>query len=444
MTGRCARLGLSQNVEEDARVYTSGIARLVTLPPAPDSARLARRFVADVLAAAGVDDDRRDTAVLLTSELVTNGIVHALTDLQVTVEATSAWVRVEVVDGNPNLPQRRDYDDEAMTGRGLEMLELLADELGVQPLAEDGKRVWFRLGAAPADREQEQAAAPATSVVSVALPNLPVALFCAWQQHASAILREALLAALDERQAGVPNDLAMGNEAISALSGATLEAFALRDAGVHHADVTVDLPVSSVPHFPVMRDVLRRCSAMSLVGQLLVPPALPEIQAVRNWISGEVMRQAAGLPPTPYVEQPDDHFVLDEVSPAVLDEIRAAGVGMIAADRSNRIVAVSPEAADLLGWTQEELEGHRLVSVIPPRMRDAHVAGFTRYLLDGTGAFFGRWLELPAVRRDGSEVDVRIFIGRAYDERAGEYFVATVEPASVSSDPMPAGTPHAG
>jgi PAS domain S-box-containing protein len=413
-------------------VYTGGIQRLVTLPPAPDSARQARRFVGDVLTSAGVDADRRDTAVLLTSELVTNGIVHALTDLQVTVEATATWVRVEVLDGNPNLPQRRDYDDEAMTGRGLEMLELLADDLGVQPLADEGKRVWFRLGVAPAEQEAEPVAPPAPSVTTVVLRNLPVALYCAWQQHASAILREAVIAALDDRAPGVPDELAMANDAISALSGGTSEAFALREAGVHHADLTLTLPASSVQHFPVMRDVLRRCSAMSLVGQLLVPPALPEIQAVRNWVSGEVMRQATGLPPSPYVEQPDDHFVLDEITPATLDSVRSSSLGIIAADRSNRIVAVSRSAADLVGWEPEELEGHRIVSVIPARLRDAHVAGFTQYLLDGTSSHFGRWLELPALRRDGSEIPVRLHIGRAHDERAGEYFLATVEPAQQS------------
>lgn len=408
-------------------MHTGGIQRLVTLPPAPDSARQARRFVGDVLTSAGIDPDRRETAVLLTSELVTNGIVHALTELRVTVEATPSWVRVEVVDGNPNLPRRRDYDDEAMTGRGLEMLELLADDLGMQPLADEGKRVWFRLGAAPAEPDEPPVAAPAQETATVVLRNVPVSLYCAWQQHASAILREAFIAALDESAIGVPDDLAMANDAMSALSGGTSEAFALRDAGVQHADLTLTMPTLSVPHFPVLRDVLRRCSAMSLVGQLLVPPALPEIQAVRNWVSGEVMRQATGLAPTPYVEEPDDHFVLDEIAPETLDAIRRATIGMIAADRSNRIVAVSPLAAGIVGWQPDELEGHRLVSIIPPRLRDAHVAGFTRYLLDGTSKNFGRWIDVPALHADGSEIAVRLFVERAYDDGAGEYFVATVE-----------------
>src|SRR5690348_3465496 len=125
-----------------------GVERRLTLAPAPDSARTARRLVAEVLSSARAEHFT-DTATLLTSELVTNGIVHAHTDLEVTVDATPTWVRVEVVDGNPHLPARREYDENAGTGRGMEMVELLADDFGVEPLEENGKRVWFRLGEAP-------------------------------------------------------------------------------------------------------------------------------------------------------------------------------------------------------------------------------------------------------------------------------------------------------
>jgi len=181
-------------------VPTGGIQRLVTLPPAPDSARQARRFVTDVLTAAGALDFQ-DTAALLTSELVTNGIVHAHTELQITVEATADWVRVEVVDGNPMLPSRRDYDEDAETGRGMEMVELLAADFGMSPLAGDGKRVWFRLGSSPTAVADRAGSGQETETAGVLLPvqllNLPVVLYCAWQQHADAMLREATLTALD-------------------------------------------------------------------------------------------------------------------------------------------------------------------------------------------------------------------------------------------------------
>ena len=58
---------------------TGGVQRQLTLPPAPDSARQARRFVAEVLTDAR-EHALLDSATLLTSELVTNGIVHAHTD----------------------------------------------------------------------------------------------------------------------------------------------------------------------------------------------------------------------------------------------------------------------------------------------------------------------------------------------------------------------------
>src|SRR5205085_7617117 len=98
-------------------VSTGGVQRQLTLPPAPDSARHARRFVAEVLTDARGDKELVDLAALLTSELVTNGIVHAHTELRVVVDVTERFVRVEVADGNPSLPARRDYDESAMTGR---------------------------------------------------------------------------------------------------------------------------------------------------------------------------------------------------------------------------------------------------------------------------------------------------------------------------------------
>src|SRR3954468_2114555 len=186
-------------------VSTGGVQRQLTLPPAPDSARHARRFVADVLtdvlSDAGDERTLLDLATLLTSELVTNGIVHAHTELRVVVDVTERVVRVEVADGKPSLAARRDYDESAMTGRGIEMVQLLSHEFGVEPIDGDGKRVWFRLvrgdtsGAAPEESAtaspveplpvEAPASAPASSGVAahrtrtVVLRDLPIAIYCA-------------------------------------------------------------------------------------------------------------------------------------------------------------------------------------------------------------------------------------------------------------------------
>jgi PAS domain S-box-containing protein len=413
-------------------VSTTGVQRQVTLAPAAESARTARRLVADVLASAGAEDFT-DTATLLTSELVTNGIVHAHTDLQVTVEATRTWLRVEVIDGNPQLPGRRDYDEGATTGRGMEMVELLADDFNVEELPDDGKRVWFRLGEVPgtpsrasmSDEARVEEDRPTTTVHLLALP---ITLYCVWQQHEDALLREATLVAL-ENEIGEHEDYPLAGRALGALADAANDLFGLRDADDATADVTLDISSAAIPWFPILRDLLGRATLLALAGKLLTPPSLPEIIAVRRWICDEIARQAAGLPPTPWVEQAVEVTDVPPTPATVIEEVRAATVAQVAADTTNRIIAVSEPAAELLGWGPHELEGHRLVAIIPPRMRDRHIAGFTRHLLEGSSRILGRPTRVPALCRDGSEVEIDLLIERKADAATRGIFVATLTPA---------------
>jgi len=419
-------------------VPTGGVQRQLSLPPAPDSARQARRFVADVLTDAG-EDALLDVATLLTSELVTNGIVHAHTELRVITEVTERFVRVEVVDGNPSLPARRDYDKSATTGRGMEMVELLAHEFGAEPIDGDGKRVWFRLvrgnatGVAsdePESRAAELSEATVETVVrthSVVLCGVPVALYCAWQQHADALLREATLVALDEN--GVSSgDYPLAAQALAALAQAAHEIFVLRDSEVALADVPLSIASDAMPCFPILRDLLARATALSSSGRLLTPPSLPEIVALRNWVCEEMARQAAGLPPRPWQPLPVDETRPAAASAEALELVRHSALALVAADASNRIVAVSEAAKRLLGWQDGTLEGRRLVTIIPERYRDRHVAGFTRHLLDGSSSLLGREVRVPALRRDGTEVDIDLLIERRPDATTRALFVATLTP----------------
>src|SRR3954447_308556 len=349
-------------------VSPGGVQRQLTLPPAPDSARHARRFVADVLTDVltdtRADETLFDLAALLTSELVTNGIVHAHTELRVVVDVTERFVRVEVADGNPSLPARRDYDESAMTGRGIEMVELLSHEFGVEPIDGDGKRVWFRLvrgdtsGAATEESETASpvetapAGAPASpaspdaghATRTVVLRDLPVAIYCAWQQHADALLREAALVALDENGVAT-GDYPLAAQALSALASAASEIFVLRDNGESTADVSVVIAADAVPWFPILRDLLARATALASAGRVLTASSLPEIVAVRNWVCDEVARQSVALSPVPWTPLP-----LEEVGPAAasaetLDAVRGATHALVAADAAHRIVAVSGPAA---------------------------------------------------------------------------------------------------
>jgi len=66
------------------------------------SPRAARRFVTQALDAAA-DDDMTDTITLLVSELVTNAVVHAGSEVEVMVRLTDTAARVEVTAG-PLIP----------------------------------------------------------------------------------------------------------------------------------------------------------------------------------------------------------------------------------------------------------------------------------------------------------------------------------------------------
>ncbi len=119
---------------------------VVQLRPVPASAGIARRFVDTTLAGWGMAD-AAEMATLLVSELVTNAILHARSDVDVSLDASTRSLRVEVRDGSPVQPVLRHYEDDVMTGRGLSLVDAFSSSWGVQPLAA-GKVVWFELPAA--------------------------------------------------------------------------------------------------------------------------------------------------------------------------------------------------------------------------------------------------------------------------------------------------------
>ncbi|MEU5276212.1 ATP-binding protein [Streptomyces asoensis] len=93
---------------------------------------------------------RSETAELLTSELVTNALVHTDDDALLTATVSPSGLRVEVRDSAAHRPRPRvPGADEATHGRGLVLVESLADTWGVRAQG-GGKVVWFELGAGAA------------------------------------------------------------------------------------------------------------------------------------------------------------------------------------------------------------------------------------------------------------------------------------------------------
>ena len=112
----------------------------VDLPPEPSSATRARTIAREQLEAA-VSSDTIEVIALLVTELVSNAILHARTPLQLTLESRPDHVRICVEDHSDEQPAVRHYDADAVTGRGLALVEQLASSWGVDTTPE-GKVVW--------------------------------------------------------------------------------------------------------------------------------------------------------------------------------------------------------------------------------------------------------------------------------------------------------------
>ncbi|GAA0913731.1 ATP-binding protein [Streptomyces thermoalcalitolerans] len=88
-----------------------------------------------------------EVAELLTSELLTNALVHTDDDAVLTATVSSRGLRVEVRDFVDRRPRvRAPGGDDDTGGRGLFLVQSLADAWGVHT-HEVGKSVWFELGA---------------------------------------------------------------------------------------------------------------------------------------------------------------------------------------------------------------------------------------------------------------------------------------------------------
>jgi anti-sigma regulatory factor (Ser/Thr protein kinase) len=81
---------------------------------------------------------------LLVSEVVTNAVLYARTDVEVAVRADEEMVSVEVRDYGPGVPTPREPSRGVDGGWGLQLVGAVSARWGVSP-AEPGKVVWFRL-----------------------------------------------------------------------------------------------------------------------------------------------------------------------------------------------------------------------------------------------------------------------------------------------------------
>lgn len=394
--------------------------------------------------------DFAEGALVAVSELVTNALVHAGSSVRVGVLVEGGGMRVEVADGSPHLPANREYADTSGTGRGLHLVQDLSDRWGAHRTS-TGKVVWFEMRRAVADDPRSGRVGPVSSAspppeaadaVSVELVDFPLLLHAAWQEHASALLRELLLMRLldgDEataferhaqasdamnvlfEQAPAPN---LGDDPNAIMLSAT-------EPRVTARSVRLSVPRDTVPHFAVLDAMLSEAVSLAGAGDMLVAPTQPEVRAFRGWVCDQVRLQAtAAASPTPWSSQRPMEVRRDSASVGQGErpEIWSSDRLLLATNQDSVIVAASRPAAEFLGYEQGDLVGQRVLSIVPARYRQAHIAGTTMHLTNGRSPLLNRRITVPVVRADGSEVTVSLLVEPRLSPEEEKYFLAEFFP----------------
>jgi PAS domain S-box-containing protein len=426
-------------------------------------------------------------AELAVSEIVTNALVHAGTPVDVTTLVDELTVRVEVGDGSPHLPDARDYDDLAGTGRGLRLLDELVDVWGVTPRV-DGKVVWFELfhqldvKPSPGDypplsdplrSDPLGSTDPATDVVSrgdgaaipgvvvIELVDVPLVLHVAWHSYAETMLRELLLSQLDEddpgavleRHAAANDALALLQEQVPApeLGEDPADVLAMAIAAENSTNrVRVRVPTRSVPNFALLRDMLTDAFDLADAGALLSQPSQPELRTYTDWICDHLVRRTSDAfgrsslswttPISDSTARPArEPWAGDTANIATPDDTgtpanagAAAGeLASVTIDDAGRIVSVSSALLHLLGYRDDSgaLVGERLLVLIPQRYRQAHLAGLTLHLTTGRQPLLGQPVTVPMLNSRGGEIMVDMTVERRTSPNGVIVFVATLAPA---------------
>lgn len=299
------------------------------MPPVLDSVPAARRWVDAQLRP--VPDDVRRTVGLLTSELVTNAVLHAATPVTVTVRRASDAIRVEVADESPQLPTLKSYGEDAATGRGLHLVSALADSWGSRR-RDDGKVVWFELGDLPGLADvtgRSQAAPPPASgearaggpgaaqdpagalddrLLPMALLGVPVGPMHSAQARYEELFREFRL--IVERDPAAAADAIQGRLlALVEQLGTRFEGFTTGadedfrrsiEEGRPAVDLHYHLPAEVGPLCAHYDELLDEADEFCRAGALMTLADSPETRCLRKWVLEEFVRQSSGAAPTPW------------------------------------------------------------------------------------------------------------------------------------------------
>jgi anti-sigma regulatory factor (Ser/Thr protein kinase) len=290
----------------------------IALPRSPSSVGAARRFIAARIAAWAFPAPLPDQLVLIGSELVTNAVLHARTELTLTLELHEDRVRISVKDRSQAPPTLRHYRPDALTGRGLGVVAALSDRWGVST-APDGKVVWAELRAngdhsvagpsSPDLRDappNPQAAVPGARPIR--FPGVPVDGYLELQAHNDALFRELELISIElegDDGARIAAPLAdLVDQLYRRFRGQRDSYRDVVAAAQARGEATVELEsaasAAAVSGARSYLELLEQADQLCRDGLLLTPEPSAQVRALRRWFVDQMAAQILdGTDPAP-------------------------------------------------------------------------------------------------------------------------------------------------
>lgn len=293
-----------------------------------DAATRARRFARETLRDWNLEAISLE-AELVTTELVTNAVLHGAPPVDLELEHSGAVLKVEVSDGSSLPPVRGRMRPDAMTGRGLELVASVATHWGVRPAADlhKGKVVWAELSttSAPDQRADGGGASGARSApagqaeaadidallqkwddevgseprYTVVLGDVPTDLLLAAKAHVDNVVRELTLAASESssgHELGTPAHLAqLVRDVVKGFAEArqSIKRQALLAAarGDERATLTLVVPASAAVAGERYLAGLDELDEYARAARLLTVESPPEHRAFRHWYVRSLLEQ---------------------------------------------------------------------------------------------------------------------------------------------------------
>ncbi|MDQ1725000.1 MAG: hypothetical protein QOG52_2028, partial [Frankiaceae bacterium] len=337
------------------------VSESMQLDSQPDAVPRARHFATTLLAAADLEDLTLDEALdveLVVSELVTNALLHVGLPVTLAITVGDAGIRVQVHDSSRALPVRPLVNDEAMTGRGLALINSLAHQWGVDAVPE-GKVVWAEftpgngaLGAAPehlgeVDIDGLLAAWGDDEIGDrlyiVRLGDVPTQLLLAAKAHVDNLVREFTLAsggAASGTSGSLPPPLERLMEAVMHLFAEPRQeikrqAIEAATRGEGRTTLTLSLSEKSIEGGREYLEALDQADSYARAARLLTVETPPQHRVFRRWYVEALVEQLTAA----VVGAPAPSFPTFEER--LLIEVGELAAAKYVADRAARLQEVT-------------------------------------------------------------------------------------------------------